>query len=368
MVLNDDLKNMENNVLEKHNFERAKNEIQAFSKTAQKKPELSTVATGGSILKFTNHNVTGVEFNTLVRQTQNGFININSTLISIIKEFGKVYNAFDSLDKEYIDAILSSIELVRKVSEEAKKVSLETNGNTVDIKKIVQSQKETLHILCKFKERIDGIDIFNNADVILPEYKKINDNIYQIKEQLNDYSASTERSIGEVRQQVSQNLDAINSNEIAINKLVTFKDNLQSQKHLNEIDTLWDLCNTLGVSINEMNQAMIDRLEKLTSEIALESTNRELLKADITSNLALHAESIQRIEERVEFLNENTEKRFNEIESEYKVVIQKIKRESYCQNLRYKKLYKKIKVIFVILGITSIVAIASMILNLLISY
>lgn len=94
-------------VIEEHNFQAAKNSLKKYTEKAKKDVELSRVPTDGGLFNLGSHKVTEEEFNDRMSQVQTYLINLNSLSQGLIDEFGEVYKAFESLDKDYISGIFS---------------------------------------------------------------------------------------------------------------------------------------------------------------------------------------------------------------------------------------------------------------------
>ena len=110
-------------VIERHNFETAKNELQVFSNQAAIEPDLKHVRDKKDALEFLfgggwslEHSVTGQELNDLTVQIQSHLQSINDMQLKLIREFGQVYTALDALDNDYIKAILSSINAISETN------------------------------------------------------------------------------------------------------------------------------------------------------------------------------------------------------------------------------------------------------------
>ena len=144
-----------------HNFEISKNKLKNFSEETQTDFELDRVKNNDDIdiFKWFDHGVTGKELNKLISQIQKYFFDINNTQIKIIKEFGEVYNTFESLDKEYIKTTLLSIEGIKKTNEKLEENIHKINKSQNDIEKILDNQKSTLSAIIKFKNKIENYGI-----------------------------------------------------------------------------------------------------------------------------------------------------------------------------------------------------------------
>ena len=141
---------MEELVMKSHSFENAKRELKKFSEQTTTDLDLKRVDDSKDVLEILgdwfmgrgigkDHMVTGEEFNELVTQIQTHIHSINDTEIKLVKEFGQVYNALEALDKDYIQAILSSIKATEETSQGFQKAQ-------EDIKVIVENQRKTLEI------------------------------------------------------------------------------------------------------------------------------------------------------------------------------------------------------------------------------
>lgn len=108
---------MSNLPINYHSFEINKNKIKAFSNTLPAPIELKAVAEEGTL--WFDHRVTGAEFNSAIKQVQKAFRENNDVNKKIIKEFGVIYEAFESLDKDYIQGIKSSVASADKSSKQA---------------------------------------------------------------------------------------------------------------------------------------------------------------------------------------------------------------------------------------------------------
>lgn len=162
-------------IIQKHNFEKAKEEIKAFSEQTTTDLELKKVKDSKGVGEFLEdyflcrgiglkHTVSGEELNELTAQIQTHLLSINDTQLKLIKEFGQVYCALEALDKDYIHAILVSIDATKKTSQGIQ--------NTQEqIKKIVENQKKTLEELQKFKQKLDSYTHLGDIDQIWSDYQ-----------------------------------------------------------------------------------------------------------------------------------------------------------------------------------------------------
>ncbi|SUA54802.1 Uncharacterised protein [Oligella ureolytica] len=109
--------------IQKSKFDDEKNKIKAFAKNLPSEIALPCVDTDGALWGLFDHRVTGAELNRLSKQIQNNLIATNQTVSTIIKEFTQIYNTFEALDKNYIQAIVGSVEEASKAGIQALEAS-----------------------------------------------------------------------------------------------------------------------------------------------------------------------------------------------------------------------------------------------------
>lgn len=145
---------MEKFSIQKHDFENAKKEIKEFSEQVPQELDLKKVDDAKGVGEFIgdwflgrgigkDHVVKGEELNELIVQIQNHLRNVNDTQIKLIREFGQVYNALDALDKDYIQAILTSVEAIEETGKGVE-IAQKQNGSLADADmKIVGAVQKT---------------------------------------------------------------------------------------------------------------------------------------------------------------------------------------------------------------------------------
>ncbi len=136
--------------ISKHDFDEAKEHLKEFAEQSQDELYFDKVRTHDDFFgfEFAEHGVTGNEFNTLVEQTQNYISKFYDNQQTFIEEFGQVYKALEALDKDYIQAILSSVAAIEHTN---KKILKEQ----ARIDKTIEKQKLTLEALKQFKEKFN---------------------------------------------------------------------------------------------------------------------------------------------------------------------------------------------------------------------
>lgn len=150
---------METSLVNKHNFEISKSRINDFVNQLPANSDLTKVEEDGFL--FFSHKVTGEELNNLTTEIQRRLTNLNSILISTIREFKTVYKTFDFLDTEYLGGILQSLNAAEKASQSAKvasdqatKASEQALEAHKENSKTLEALKATVIQLKNFKEEV----------------------------------------------------------------------------------------------------------------------------------------------------------------------------------------------------------------------
>lgn len=166
---------MEELAIKKHNFERAKRQLKNFSEEIPEELTLRKVNDDKDFGEFVgdfffgrglglDHKVTGEELNKLTVDLQKHFHDIYGTQTKLIKQFGEVYNTFEYLDKEYIQAILVSIKAVEETSEKVAE-------NQKNITKNTENQEKMLKLI---KARLDKCAHLEDIDNLWVEFQEKN--------------------------------------------------------------------------------------------------------------------------------------------------------------------------------------------------
>lgn len=193
--------------ISKHDFDEAKEHLKEFAEQSQDELYFDTVRTHEDFFgfEFAEHGVTGKEFNTLVEQTQNYISKFYDNQQKLIEEFGQVYKALEALDKDYIQAILSSVAAIEITN---KKILKEQTR----IEKTIENQKATLLALKHFKEKFDED---NNKDFIEKHEErlsKLDDRILSIEDTVNKLPlepVSNTAEIEELRKELKESKEQI---------------------------------------------------------------------------------------------------------------------------------------------------------------
>ena len=134
-----------------HDFNAAKEQLKKFAEQDVEELKFDKVRTHEDIfgLEWAEHGVTGKELNSLIEKLQKYFSKVYDRDQNLIEEFGEVYKALEALDKDYIQAILTSVSAIKKTNE---KILIEQER----IDQTIEKQKATLIALKQFKENVSN--------------------------------------------------------------------------------------------------------------------------------------------------------------------------------------------------------------------
>lgn len=237
-----------NEIIKPHSFEDAKQHIHAFSGRTSSNLGLEKVNDSGGLFGWFEHTVTGTELNKVTAQVQDYLIKFNELHIDFIKEFGQVYKALESLDKEYIPAILSAIKGAETASNQAKAAQ-------IDIKKTIEAQKKIITVLERHKEKLDKLNHLENIDEIWNDIRKLNQEISAYKNNFESAQKQVLRLEGSLK---------------AVQK---YADSLLNYEHLEDVDEIWERVSSHN---NEISKILI-QLKKTNTDIQdLEDTLNDM--------------------------------------------------------------------------------------------
>jgi len=162
--------------ISQHDFDEAKEHLKEFAEQSQDELYFDKVKTHNDFFgfEFAEHGVNGREFNTLVEQTQNYISKFYDNQQKLIEEFGQVYKALEALDKDYIQAILSSVAAIEHTNKKIQK-------EQARIDKTIEKQASTLQVLKQFKEKFNEDNKKNLIEEHEEQLSKLDDRIVSIE-------------------------------------------------------------------------------------------------------------------------------------------------------------------------------------------
>lgn len=195
-----------------HDFNAAKEQLKKFAEQDVKELKFDKVRTHEDIfgLEWAEHGVTGKELNSLIEKLQKYFSNVYDRDQNLIKEFGEVYKALEALDKDYIQAILTSVSAIKKTNE---KILIEQER----IDKSIDKQTATLVALKQFKEKVSAQLSENDSSKLVTLIEQLESRVQEIEK-----SSSIMKDESSEISQLKNELDSVKSQvNILSNKLLT---------------------------------------------------------------------------------------------------------------------------------------------------
>lgn len=195
-----------------HDFNAAKEQLKKFTEQDVEELKFDKVRTHEDFfgLEWSEHGVTGKEFNSLVEKVQKYFSKVYDRDQNLIEEFGEVYKALEALDKDYIQAILTSVSAIKKTNE---KILIEQER----IDQTIEKQKATLIALKQFKESVSNQLSEIDSSQLISLIEQLESRVETFEKTSSDFKeASTEIN------RLKNELDAVKGQvNILSNKLTT---------------------------------------------------------------------------------------------------------------------------------------------------
>lgn len=159
-----------------HDFNAAKEQLRIFAEQDVKELKFDKVRTHEDFfgLEWAEHGVTGKELNSLIEKLQEYFSKVYDRDQSLIEEFGEVYKALEALDKDYIQALLTSVSAIKKTNE---KILIEQER----IDQTIEKQKATLIALKQFKEKVSAQLSENDSSKLLTLIEQLESRVEEIE-------------------------------------------------------------------------------------------------------------------------------------------------------------------------------------------
>lgn len=321
---------MDELVIQTHDFEKSKNQLKKFSEETTTDLDLKRVDSGKGVVEFfgdlffgrgigTDHIVKGYELNSLIADIQQYLININNMQRSFIGEIGHVYSALESLDKDYIQAILIAVRSAQKANGEAKAAQK-------DIEKTIEEQKKIIKVLQQFKEKLDKFKHIVDIDKMWGElqvYQKEASNIQKSLSTLEQHRTSVdkikhlsdvdriwsdiqqqEKDINSIKKENAKVCATLESQAERISLLFTVKEIIDALKHISDIDCLWNDVQKANETISSIDSIITKLISELEKQEKVVDSSKETI-AKITSQKFIY--SIDETKELVDLLMKKTD-------------------------------------------------------------
>lgn len=287
---------MEELVIQTHDFEESKKQLKKFSEETTTDLDLKRVDSGKGVGEFfgdlflgrgigTDHIVKGSELNSLTADIQQHLIDINNMQRSFINEIGHVYTALESLDKDYIQAILIAVKSAQKANGEAKIAQ-------ADIEKTIEEQKKIIKVLQQFKDKLDKFKHIVDIDKMwseLQDYQKGAISIQKSLSTLEQFKSRMDKSkhISDVDKMWSdlkkREEDIANINSLleahseSITELLSVKEIVDAIEHISDVDKLWKDVQAESISIGSLEKSVEHLIAKMEEQKKLLDSDKETL-------------------------------------------------------------------------------------------
>lgn len=257
-------------VIEKHNFQTAIDSLKKYEtlsnyelKSAEK------IRERGGLFNLGNHKVTGAEFKNTIGEIQTALIQLKTVNMNLASEFGQVYKAFESLDKDYISGIVGAIKAAEKVSEEERK-------DRADIKKIIERLNKSIEVLSKFKTDIDKLkhiadidkawELIENQQETCASLKEESSELWKAANQFTDLISGVQFSVEEINATIVKQQQAQKDFETKIKKELLDYGNSVEQKLSVQAEVIKNHKDDLDAALNRTCSELNQRFEILTEQ------------------------------------------------------------------------------------------------------
>lgn len=180
-------------VVKKTNFDESLKKLDKLSKENKSLPEFQKFQEKSGPFELFDSRVKGSDMNQFAGQVQETFIVMNDKINMFYKQFVEIYNAFDSLDKEYISGIVAAFNQAIDATKKAEDAQKEIN-KTVELLKVAVDKMKEFNTKVSYElNRIDGENWKENALKHQKELEHLDKNAEYIIESINAYEESHNR-------------------------------------------------------------------------------------------------------------------------------------------------------------------------------
>ncbi len=265
-------------VIKEHDFHKAISSLKQYVTKSNEELSLLHVPTFGGLFGLGDHKVTGSELNTVTSQVQNNLIDINELTRDLVGEFRHVYEAFESLDRDYIAGILSSIESAKEVSADEKKDRKRIDENVKRINVNTKQINKSIQVLQKFKGDIDKLKHIFDVDKawdLIKKQQQICDSLTASNERLSGIMHLMDvdaiwQDADLLKEEASELRDSIEETKTALSEL----QNAQEDYEARVSEAISDYCNSFNQKLYEQSDAI--KLHKDDIDSALSKTSSDL--------------------------------------------------------------------------------------------
>ena len=293
-----------NNEITRHNFDKYKEDLKRFSEKQNNDFYIPRVETS-SLFVF-NHNVTGKELNNVTRTIGEHLIELNKSQTDLIKEFRVIYDAFESLDKEYISGILTSLHAAQlafneniHTVDELKKTQVKLEKAQKDIQSTIDVQKRIINGLSDFNKKLNKNKHLDNIDEMWEDTQRLSINLDNLKTKVNKFEKRKNELFDKIEEleqiinyknnenkkiienivysieKLQKDIKVVEENQkLFDNNIGDLQKKIEKNGHFNDIDVMWENTQYMMNTINELSNKL-NNLEQEKDSLLLK--NEELV-------------------------------------------------------------------------------------------
>lgn len=193
--------------IKRHRFDQAKKRLKEFSENTEAELEIEKVRTDGGFFGLGDHKVTGYELNRSLETIQEHFITVNTTNNQVIREFREVYNALDTLDKDYIASIIANVKSIEKTSNDVRKQQgtlkqhheklenqqVKLDAHQTEIEKTMSSLSKVVGALSNFRNKLEGYAHLDDIDQMWDDLDNCRKNLEEVNSTIQTYRSEVDR-------------------------------------------------------------------------------------------------------------------------------------------------------------------------------
>lgn len=152
--------------------------------------------------KIGTHKVTEDECNNLISEFETQLIDVNNTLIRMLKQFPDIYNIYDEFHKEWTREITRLIDTTQNIIEDLNDNNIKTKEalsnaeqNNKDIERQYELHKATIEQLCRLKNELESMDHYKDIDSMWSDCQSLNGSVNQINNNVNELDVHVKNDI-----------------------------------------------------------------------------------------------------------------------------------------------------------------------------
>lgn len=171
----------------KKEFEKTIKNLNELTRRNQEAHSMSRVKERGGLFNLFPTIITGAQMNNFACEVQSCFADVNNKINECYKQFIEVYNAFNTLDKEYISGIVGAFNQAIEATNKAELAQQDIEKTIVNLEKTVEKFGEFIKKVNSELSRIDPDNWKENALKHQKELDEIDRKANEIIATVNSY-------------------------------------------------------------------------------------------------------------------------------------------------------------------------------------